>query len=97
MPASSEAEATVTRAQVVTSRVLLPSHVRTDTKGCMANGHDSNDTTCTKYTIELVEKKTALARSDGLYTLGLMVFGNQGGCYVMLQDNQNVVDWVKRG
>ena len=68
-------------------RVLLPPHVRTDMKECMANGHDTNDTT--KYTIAIVEKT--------LHTLGLMVFGEQGGCYVMLQDNQNVVDWVKKG
>ena len=68
-------------------RILLPSHVRTDMKECMANGHDFNDTT--KYTIAIVEKT--------LHTLGLMVFGKPGGCYVMLQDNQNVVDWVKKG
>ena len=68
-------------------RILLPTHVRTDMKECMANGHDFNDTT--KYTIAIVEKT--------LHTLGLMVFGKQGGCYVMLQDNQNVVDWVKKG
>ena len=42
----------------------------------------------TRYTITVVEK--------AMHTLGLALYGEHGGCYVMLQDNQNVVFWVQK-
>ena len=68
-------------------RVRIPPHVVNDLKDSMEHGHDFDDTS--KYTIAIVEKT--------LHTLGLMVFGRRGRCYIMLQDNQNVVDWVTKG
>ena len=68
-------------------RVRIPPHVINDLRDSMEHGHDFEDTS--KYTIAIVEKT--------LHTLGLMVFGRRGRCYIMLQDNQNVVDWVTKG
>jgi len=53
----------------------------------MENGHREGDSS--QYTIAVVEK--------AMHTLGMILYGETGKCYVMLQDNQNVVDWVRKG
>ena len=58
-----------------------------DIKSCMAKGHSEGDSS--QYTIAVVEK--------AMHTLGMILYGETGKCYVMLQDNQNVVDWVRKG
>ena len=53
----------------------------------MEKGHSEGDSS--QYTIAVVEK--------AMHTLGMILYGETGKCYVMLQDNQNVVDWVRKG
>ena len=67
-------------------RVAFPAWVIQDIRECMAQGHSEHDTT--QYTIAVVEKAM---HTLGIITLGLALYGEHGGCYVMLQDNQNVV------
>ena len=47
------------------------------------------DAASTQYTIGVAEK--------AMHTLALKVFSEQGECYIMGQDNQNVVRWSDRG
>ena len=68
-------------------RVAFPEWVVKDIKSCMEKGHSEGDSS--QYTIAVVEK--------AMHTLGMILYGETGQCYVMLQDNQNVVDWVRKG
>ena len=68
-------------------RATFPEWVVKDIKSCMEKGHSEGDSS--QYTIAVVEK--------AMHTLGMILYGETGQCYVMLQDNQNVVDWVRKG
>ena len=68
-------------------RVAFPEWVVKGIKSCMEKGHSEGDSS--QYTIAVVEK--------AMHTLGMILWGETGKCYVMLQDNQNVVDWVRKG
>jgi hypothetical protein len=68
-------------------RVPFPAWVIRDIRESMKKGH--GDEGSWRYTIAVAEK--------AMHTLGLILYGEPGGCCAMLQDNQNVVDWVLKG
>ena len=68
-------------------RVPFPAWVIRDIKKSMAEGHGNEGSWM--YTIAVAEK--------AMHSLGLILYGEAGGCCAMLQDNQNVVDWVQKG
>ena len=68
-------------------RVPFPAWVIRDIRESMKKGH--GDEGSWLYTIAVAEK--------AMHTLGLILYGEPGGCCAMLQDNQNVVYWVQKG
>ena len=68
-------------------RVPFPAWVIRDIKKSMGEGH--GDEGSWWYTIAVAEK--------AMHSLGLILYGEPGGCCAMLQDNQNVVYWVQKG